>query len=55
MRAVQPDQAGNGQARQAGRVQAATIERLERSMGSLGTAAMAAMDKRLAWFRAMSA
>jgi hypothetical protein len=31
------------------------MQRLERSMGSLGTAAMTSMDKRLAWFRAMSA
>jgi hypothetical protein len=32
-----------------------TIRRLEGSMGSLGTAAMAAMDRRLPWFRRMSA
>jgi hypothetical protein len=32
-----------------------TVQRLERAMGSLGTAAMTAMDKRLGWFRAMSA
>ena len=32
-----------------------TIRRLEGSMSSLGTAAMAAMDRRLPWFRRMSA
>src|SRR4030088_1918246 len=37
------------------RVHAETVARIERSMGSLGTAAMASMDKRLPWFRAMSA
>src|SRR5487761_1087230 len=37
------------------RVHAETVARIERSMGSLGTAAMAAMDKRLPWFRSMSA
>jgi DNA-binding PucR family transcriptional regulator len=37
------------------RVHAETVARIERSMGTLGTAAMAAMDKRLPWFRAMSA
>jgi hypothetical protein len=39
----------------AARVRAETVQRLERAMGSLGTAAMTSMDKRLAWFRAMSA
>ncbi len=34
---------------------AATVRRLERSMGSLGTAAVASMDQRLPWFRAMPA
>src|SRR6185437_4217921 len=38
-----------------GRVRDETIARLERSMSALGTAAMASMDKRLPWFRAMSA
>ncbi len=38
-----------------GRVRAETVQRLERAMGSLGTAAMASMDQRLPWFRAMSA
>ncbi len=37
------------------RVREETVQRLERAMGSLGTAAMTSMDKRLAWFRAMSA
>jgi DNA-binding PucR family transcriptional regulator len=32
-----------------------TVRRIERSMGSLGNAAIASMDKRLPWFRAMSA
>jgi hypothetical protein len=32
-----------------------TIARLEQAMGSLGTAAMTSMDRRLPWFRAMSA
>ena len=37
------------------RVRDETVQRLERSMGPLGTAAMASMDSRLPWFRAMSA
>jgi hypothetical protein len=36
-------------------VGAETIQRLERATGTLGTAAMAAMDARLPWFAAMSA
>ena len=32
-----------------------TVTRIERSMGTLGTAAIAAMDERLPWFRKMSA
>jgi hypothetical protein len=40
---------------QRGHVRDETIRRLERAMGSLGTDAMASMDQRLAWFRAMSA
>jgi hypothetical protein len=32
-----------------------TVQRLERAMGSLGTAAIASMDARLPWFREMSA
>jgi DNA-binding PucR family transcriptional regulator len=51
--------AGNG-ARSAGTVSASrvhpeTVRRIERSMGALGTAAIAAMDERLPWFRKMSA
>src|SRR5512142_494008 len=37
------------------RVHEETVARIERSMGALGTAAIASMDKRLPWFRAMSA
>jgi hypothetical protein len=36
-------------------VRAATVRRLERAMGSLGTAAVASMERRLPWFRAMPA
>jgi DNA-binding PucR family transcriptional regulator len=36
-------------------VHAETVRRIERSMGSLGNAAIASMEKRLPWFRAMSA
>src|SRR5450755_1444629 len=38
-----------------GRVRDETIARLEQSMSALGAAAMASMDRRLPWFRAMSA
>ena len=38
-----------------GRVRDETVARLEASMGALGTAAMVAMDRRLPWFRSMSA
>ena len=37
------------------RVNAETVRRMERATGALGTAAIAAMDKRLPWFRSMSA
>ncbi|WP_150243571.1 PucR family transcriptional regulator [Nocardiopsis quinghaiensis] len=37
------------------RVRAETVRRLERSMGVLGTAAVARMEQRLSWFRRMSA
>src|ERR1700691_6113819 len=37
------------------RVDAETVRRIERATGTLGTAAIAAMDKRLPWFRHMSA
>jgi hypothetical protein len=38
-----------------GRVRTETIRRLEQSTGALGTAAMASMDRRMPWFRQMSA
>jgi hypothetical protein len=38
-----------------GRVRPETIARLDAAMGALGTAAMVSMDRRLPWFRAMSA
>ncbi len=47
--------AGRGGAAPASRVRVETVQRLERAMGSLGTAAMASMDERLSWFRSMSA
>jgi DNA-binding PucR family transcriptional regulator len=37
------------------RVHAETVRRMERATGKLGTAAIAAMDERLPWFRKMSA
>ena len=37
------------------RVHPETVTRIERSMGPLGTAAIAAMDERLPWFRKMTA
>ena len=37
------------------RVHAETVRRMERATGPLGTAAIAAMDERLPWFRNMSA
>jgi PucR C-terminal helix-turn-helix domain/GGDEF-like domain len=50
------DRAGENSAPELhGHVREETIQRLERAMGSLGTDAMASMDQRLAWFRAMSA
>ncbi|MBB4932384.1 hypothetical protein F4561_003204 [Lipingzhangella halophila] len=36
-------------------VRAATVARLERAMGTLGTAAVARMESKLSWFRRMSA
>jgi len=49
--------AGRGRDEQgaAARVHPETVRRIERSMGALGTAAIAAMDERLPWFRKMSA
>jgi hypothetical protein len=46
--------AGNA-AHRPGRVRDETIARLEQATGSLGTAAMTSMDRRLPWFRTMSA
>ena len=37
------------------RVNAETVRRMERATGAVGTAAVAAMEKRLPWFRSMSA
>jgi hypothetical protein len=45
----------DGPATRGGRVRAETIARLDAAMGALGTAAMVAMDRRLPWFRAMTA
>ena len=42
---------GGGRAR----VHPETVQRIDRAMGTLGTAAIAAMDERLPWFRKMSA
>jgi hypothetical protein len=44
-----------GPAQPADRVREETISRLQRAMGSLGTAAMTSMEERLPWFRGMSA
>ena len=46
-----PRAGGSGDAR----VHPETVARIERAMGALGTAAIAAMDERLPWFRKMSA
>jgi PucR-like helix-turn-helix protein/diguanylate cyclase with GGDEF domain len=40
---------------QPARVRQQTVQRLERAMGALGTAAMSSMEQRLSWFRAMPA
>src|SRR5215469_14744187 len=53
-RATRPKRA-RAASRAGGRVSDATIARLEAAMGALGTAAMTSMDRRLPWFRAMSA
>lgn len=52
--AAEPDGKA-GTARGGGRVRAETIARLDAATGALGTAAMQSMDRRLPWFRAMSA
>lgn len=48
---LDPDHGGPDQ----DRIRQDTTRRLERAMGALGTAAMARMDDRLMWFRALSA
>ena len=48
-------QAATGALDAPARVHPETVRRIERSMGALGTAAIAAMDERLPWFRKMSA
>ncbi|HEX3921646.1 MAG TPA: helix-turn-helix domain-containing protein [Streptosporangiaceae bacterium] len=55
MSAQQRPRAGGKHGEQTARVGDETVRRLERSMGQLSTAAMASMDSRLPWFRAMSA
>jgi DNA-binding PucR family transcriptional regulator len=48
--------AGSGAARAGGpRVNAETVRRIQRATGSLGTAAIAAMESRLPWFGSLSA
>jgi DNA-binding PucR family transcriptional regulator len=51
------ERAGGGakSSRGRSRVSAETVRRIERASGALGTAAIAAMDKRLPWYRNMSA
>ncbi len=52
------DQPGTGPGRPrpgTARVRAETVRRLEQSTAALGTAAVASMDRRMPWFRAMSA
>jgi DNA-binding PucR family transcriptional regulator len=48
-------QAARGAVSAPARVHPETVRRIERSMGALGTAAIAAMDERLPWFRKLSA
>jgi hypothetical protein len=55
MSAQQRPRPGGKHDEQTARVGDETVRRLERSMGQLSTAAMASMDSRLPWFRAMSA
>ncbi len=49
------DGTGDAGAGAVARVHPETVLRIERSMGALGTAAIAAMEERLPWFRKMSA
>ena len=51
----QPKRGAGGRPGDAARVHPETVARIERSMGTLGTAAIAAMDERLPWFRKMTA
>ena len=46
---------GQPAAAQSALVRAETVRRLEQNMGALGTAAMASMEQRLPWFRALPA
>jgi DNA-binding PucR family transcriptional regulator len=46
---------GGGGGSAGARVHAETVQRIDRAMGTLSTAAIAAMDERLPWFRKMSA
>ena len=48
-------QAADGEDDAPARVHPETVQRLERAMGTLGTAAMASMEQRLPWFRALPA
>ncbi|GAB2515525.1 PucR family transcriptional regulator [Nocardiopsis aegyptia] len=51
-----PDEGSTEQdATEQDRIRAETVRRLERSMGTIGTAAVARMEERLGWFRRMSA
>jgi DNA-binding PucR family transcriptional regulator len=52
---VTAEEAGKAGRRPRPRVNAETVRRIERASGTLGTAAIAAMDKRLPWYRNMSA
>lgn len=54
-RQVKGNGAGDGAGAPAGRVHPETVQRIERARGALGTAAIAAMDERLPWYRKMSA
>src|SRR5580658_3506875 len=53
--AGQQGREADGARRHRPQVNAETVRRMERATGTLGTAAIAAMDKRLPWFRNMSA
>jgi DNA-binding PucR family transcriptional regulator len=55
MAGQQQGRGSDGARRHRPQVNAETVRRMERATGTLGTAAIAAMDKRLPWFRNMSA